>query len=181
MSEWANKYNPRLIKTYLDGEFWDILDKIVERNVEKSFVKFLPYLESYVNAVKTNDNEDLITGAEVCKMLMITRQTLYNWYKNDKLSSLLKNTKIKRGNKNLYKLNLLKKVIDNNRSHFGSGNFYNYKCESLDSDVVKLKPEIEKILTEPTHELSYFEIVEKMKSGAELTEREMQVLHKYES
>ena len=172
MSEWTNKYNPRLIKMYLDGEFWEILDKIVEHNVEKSFVKFLPYLENYVNAVKSNDNNDLVSGTEVCKVLMITRQTLYNWYKNDKLSSLLKNTKIKRGNKNLYKLSLLKKVIDNNGTHFGSGNFYNYKCEALDSGDIKVKPEIEKILTEPTRELTFFEVREKLKSGRVLTESE---------
>ena len=86
-----------MMSSYIDNEFWENIIKVVERSLEKNFIKYLPYLENYVDAIKTNDNSDLLNRAKTSIELKITPQTLTNWFKNNKTKFLLKNTKVKRG------------------------------------------------------------------------------------
>jgi hypothetical protein len=175
-----NEYNPRFMRDYLDKEYFEIIDKFIEASIERCFVKYFPSIEGHINLFKTNDYHEYVTSKEICTILKISRQTLNNWYKKENTGTLLKGTKIRKGKKNLYKVNEIKRIIENYEWDFGKGNIYNYKIEAMEQAPEKLNPSFEKAIMQKSGEPTYEELVQKMKSGLELSEDEIKIYRKYD-
>ena len=169
-------YYERSIGNIPAQEFWNAIEKIIANNVEFCFLKYLPTLTSYIEAVSVND--DIVSTAETCKKLKFTRQTLNNWFNREPTKSLLKSTLIKRGNKNFYKIAELKTIIDNNEEHFSKNRYRNYVAVSKGTDTIKLNPITEKILDKEVSGLTAFEVLQKVKKNLPLTIAEEKIFEK---
>jgi len=161
------------------SEFIKAIEDIIDSKMTKIFLKYLPDLQNYIEA-KKSDLSDLVDTNTVCSELRITRQTLNNWFKKQATKNLLNETSIKKGNRNMYNLNEIKKIIKSNKLIFGKGNDYEYKENARIPSKTLVSLEAEAIINENLSELSITEIYEKMKGSNELTEKEQRILRKYE-
>ena len=157
-------------------EFWSSMEKIIEESIELCFLKYLPTLTSYIEAVSVND--DIVSTEQACKKLKYSRQTLNNWFKKEPTKSYLKDTLVKRGNKNFYKIAELKTILDNNPHLFSKGREETYKDANEVIETKSLNPILKKIRDKEISDLIDLEISEKVKMNKSLTFDEFRKLQK---
>lgn len=155
-------------------EFLETLDFMIEKRITNLFLKYLPELKNYINAVKPKD-EELFSSKKVCESLRITRQTLHNWYKDESKIDLLDKTIIKKGGRNFYYLYKLKIVVENNQELFGKGRLYAYKFEATEMVEKKINEDVNDIVNKRLSILTLKEVNKKMQSYESLTDSELKL------
>ena len=116
-----------------DQAFWEQLRQVIR---EELAVALQLMAEQPTPAAAA---PEWVSIKELCLQLKLSKQTLYNWQKDEKVNWLLVPCRKQFGGKVLYDLEGIKKAIKAYPGHFSGGRDYGFKEEAILTEEQKLE------------------------------------------
>lgn len=118
-----------------DKAFWEQLRQVIREELTTA----MELKQQQIIQAAAATEPQWVGISEVCNQLQLSKQTIYNWRKDEKVNWLLEPCRKKMGGKVLYNLEDIKKAIKNYPGLFSGGRDYGFKDAAILTEEQKLE------------------------------------------